>query len=202
MKTITLDIETTGIPPKGADYKIDFMSYPRILSIAYKFDNDPTSEFIINQNGFIIPTETKAINGITQEMCEDSPYQLEGVLVSLIEKEYPDVVIGHNIYFDTSIIKANILRLIDEQRINTHVYDKFEEYLHKDKRIDTMRAGQKLCGGKWPKLSDLHLKLFGDNPEVSHSSIHDVNTTYKCFIELRNLGIIKMPNVVTVEEEI
>lgn len=200
MKTIVLDIETSGIPPKGTDYKIDFMHYPRVLSIGYKFDNEVTIDCIVNNNGFIVTPEITAINGITQEMCNNSPYQLEGILISLIDSKYPDFVIGHNIYFDTSIIKANILRLIQESRITQDVYDKFEDYLHKDKRIDTMRIGQKICGGKWPKLIELHLKLFGELPKESHKSGADVDTTHKCYLELVRLGFIKQPVVAVVEE--
>lgn len=191
MKTIVLDIETTGLPPKNADYKTDFMNFPRVLSIAFKLNNEETKDFLICQNGLEIPEEATKINGITSEMANASPFQLEGVLISMLELGTPDFIIGHNIYFDTSIIKANILRLISEKRLTQEVYDKFEEFLHKDKRVDTMRKSIKICGvGAYPKLSVLYKKLFNEEFK-GHNSKFDVDATYKCYVKLRELGIIQ-----------
>lgn len=191
VRTLTLDIETTGLPPKNADYKIDFMKFPRILSIAWKFDDQETKEVIINQGGFEIPPEATAINGITTEMCQSSTSQLEGVLIEEILKSgVPDFVIGHNIYFDTSIIKANILRLIQEGRITQYVYEQFEEFLHKDKRIDTMRKSIKFCGvGAYPKLTVLYKKLFNEEFNA-HTAKGDVDATYRCYLKLKEMGNI------------
>ncbi len=199
MKTLTIDIETTGIPAKGATYEIDFLTYPRILSLAYKIDDKPTEEFIIAQNGFQVPPEATTINGITQQMADESPHQLEGILIGLLEFEKFDFIIGHNIYFDTSIIKANILRLIEEGRVTKNVFEIYTELLHKDKRIDTMRAGMKICGGKWPKLTELYSKLFGGEFDDAHSASADVDACYKCAVKM---GLIPTAIPVVVEEEI
>jgi hypothetical protein len=36
-------------------------------------------------------------------------------------------------------------------------------------------------GFKWPKLSELHFKLFGTNFEEAHNAAYDINATSKCF---------------------
>lgn len=190
MKTIVLDIESSGLPPKGADYKIDFLKYPRILSIAWKVNNTPTMEYIIAQNGLPIPPEATAINGITDQMALDSPYQLEGILIELLDNGTSDFIIGHNIYFDTSIIKANVLRLIHEGRINQILYNNMEYLLHKDKRIDTMRLCHKLFGGKWPTLEEAYFKLIGVPMNNSHNAMADVNACYAIYEELVKRGIV------------
>ncbi|MCK4248692.1 MAG: hypothetical protein KAX15_02825, partial [Candidatus Omnitrophica bacterium] len=52
INVLTLDIETTGLPAKGADYKTDFVDFPRIVSMAWKIKDEPTVEYIINPEGF------------------------------------------------------------------------------------------------------------------------------------------------------
>lgn len=200
MKTITLDLETSGIPPKGSDYKTDFLVFPRILSIAWKVNNTQTLEYIIAQNGLLIPPEATAINGITDQMALESPYQLEGILIELLDNAPSDFIIGHNIYFDTSIIKANVLRLIHEEKINHIIYENMEEFLHKDKRIDTMRLCHKLLGGKWPTLSEAYFKLFGKVLD-GHKAGIDVEATYDIYLELVKRGVINLPVTAMQEEE-
>ncbi len=196
MKTITLDIETTGLPPKNADYKIDFMQYPYIVTLAYKINDEETKEFIINQEGRKIPAEVTAIHGITDEMADASPHKLYEVLRDMaLEAENNNFTIGHNIYFDSSIIKANILRIPD----TIDLYNCIEDILHKDKRIDTMRIGHKLYGGKWPKLTELYFKLFNENFEA-HSAKNDVDACHRCYLELVKRGVINQ--TVVVQEEV
>ena len=44
--------------------------------------------------------------------------------------------------------------------------------------------------GKWPKLEELHIKLFGCNFEGAHDALDDVRATAKCFFELKRLGMV------------
>lgn len=191
MRTCVIDIETSGLVPKNATYELDFLKFPRILSIAYKINQEEVKEFIVCNNGFSIPIEATKINGITNEMCKSSPYQLEGLLIELFDQEPCDFIIGHNLYFDTSIIKANILRLISEERINQVVFDNATKFLDKEKRIDTMRAGTKFCG-KWPKLTELYFKLFGEL-YPAHSAGSDVEACYKSYVKMVEMGLIVHP---------
>jgi DNA polymerase III subunit epsilon len=45
-------------------------------------------------------------------------------------------------------------------------------------------------GYKWPKLSELHMKLFGVDFEEQHNATVDINATAKCFWELKRLEVI------------
>lgn len=202
MKIITLDVETTGVPPKGSDYKIDFLKYPRILSIAWKINSDTVKEFIINQEGISIPPEATKINGITDEMASSSSHKLADVLAMILMTGEVDYIVGFNIFFDTSIIKANILRLIEEGIADKITYTALEDFLHKDKRIDIMRICHKLFGGKWPTLSEAYYKLLGKTFNA-HSAGSDVETTHEIYFELIKRGLIvhKWDNACVVEEE-
>ena len=207
MKTVAFDLETTGVPAYGADYEKHFMDFPYIVTLAYKINAEPVKEFIINQEGRKIPPEATAIHGITDEMCDASPYLLRDVLSGMVgEAEGNDFSIGHNIYFDSSIVKANVLRLIEVERsrktdmnfeaLAKDFYGRLEHILRKECRIDTMKASTNFCaipgsrGYKWPKLIELHEKLFPGETFDAHSAGADVDACYRCYIKLKELGVI------------
>lgn len=45
-------------------------------------------------------------------------------------------------------------------------------------------------GNKWPKLSELHFKLFKTDFSEAHNALVDIEITAKCFWELKSLGIL------------
>jgi DNA polymerase III epsilon subunit-like protein len=182
-----LDTETTGLPPKGANWDVDYKVFPYIVSIAWKIGKRQ-QYFIIHQEGRVIPKEATAIHGITTKMAND-PEQTQpaSFVYSMLmcDAEQAINIIGHNLYFDISTIKANILRLhgpkSKQASISNDVFDK-------DKRLDTMRGSMSLFG-KWPKLIDLYKKLFNEEFEA-HNALHDVVACERCFIELRKRKIL------------
>lgn len=198
MNIITLDIETTGLPPKNANYETDYMLFPYIVTLAYKINDQETKQFIINQEGRKIPPEATAIHKITDEMADASPYRIVDVLRLLLsDAADTERTVGHNIYFDSSTIKANVLREIKEGRGDQSLYELLQVVLHKDRRVDTMKSTIKFCnlpglyGAKWPKLTELHSKLFNEEFNA-HCSKDDVDATYRCFNELVKRGIITL----------
>lgn len=200
MKILILDIETSGLPPKNAHYETDFDSFPRVVSLAWKVDDGPAVEYIINQEGFKIPEESINIHGITNEMAEASEHKIEDVVKLLLkEGAGADKVVGHGIYFDTSTIKANILR-INKGDLGNEMFKEITELFHKDKRIDTMRSTTKFCalpmpfgrgGFKWPKLEELYRKLFNEDFNA-HNSKDDVSATHRCLRKLLELKVIEL----------
>lgn len=202
IKEATFDCETTGLPPKKiieqgvereSDYSIDFLLFPRIVTLAWKINDDPSKEYIINQEGREIPIEASNIHGITTEIANASPHFILPVLLEFIQDcKDNNIICGHNLYFDTSITKSEVLRLLLEGKISQESYDLLENILHKDKRIDTMRKTISFCnfpGRKWPKLTELYLILFNEEFNA-HSAKDDVDATRRCLVELRKRGII------------
>lgn len=63
-------------------------------------------------------------------------------------------------------------------------------------KICTMQRTTYFCsidgpyGYKWPKLSELHYKLFRTDFEEAHNAAVDIKATAKCFWELKRLGKI------------
>lgn len=208
MKLVILDIETSGLVPKGATYDAHYMQFPYILSMAWKAIKDEqqseTFEYFINQEGHTVPAEATRINGITQDICDASKFNTFSTLLQfMMDADGADFIIGWNLYFDTSIIKASTLRIIDGGKTPMEMFDKMTNILHKDKRIDLMRVCHKLWGGKWPTLSEAYVRLFGESFEA-HSAGSDVNACYRILEELIRLKVIKLlvPGKASVEEEI
>ena len=52
-------------------------------------------------------------------------------------------------------------------------------------------------GFKWPKLEELYQVLFGKQMENAHDALADVMACKECFFELIKLGIITLPQPVT-----
>lgn len=192
---LIFDTETTGLPPKGADYKTDFESFPHIVQLAWYF-NGEYHDYIIKPEGWTIPEEASRIHGITTEIALEKGQLLSEVLEMFIDDCYEaEKLIGHNIYFDTSTIKANI-------RCEFGLFDPIisasDNALDKSKRIDTMMKTIKLVGAKqegkntpkFPSLEDLYMKLFGVIFEGAHNALGDVKATKRCYEELVRLKII------------
>ena len=165
------------------------MKYPYIVSIAWKSDDKPTEYFILNQGGRKIPKDVIKIHGITDKMCAESPYCFKDIINKLfIEEVDCEVVIGHGLYFDTSVIKANILREIKSGNLPKDAYKLITELFHKNKRVDTMWKSRKLFG-KFPKLINLYKKLFKKGFKA-HNAKSDVEACYKSYKKMVKLGII------------
>lgn len=186
------DTETTGLFDK-MDWRTEYKKFPRIVTISWRLHGAEPRTFIVNQNGKKIPAEATAIHGITDRHANDPKLTqpLSFVLQEfMLAAEKADNIIGHNTYYDTSMVQAEVLRLFGKGHELSKVV---EEVVHKDKRVCTMRAAMQLrvVAGqdarvfkKWPTLTELHQFLFGTTFEA-HNSIDDVLACEKCYYELK-----------------
>ena len=101
---------------------------------------------------------------------------------SLIEQA--SYLVAHNMSFDEKIIGAVFLR------------NGMPNSVESIKKICTKESSTNFCaiegpyGYKWPKLDELHRKLFGTGFEEAHNAAVDINATAKCFWELKKRGIM------------
>ena len=191
---LCFDCETTGVPEKGMKWDEDFLQFPRPVSMAWAFGDTERHE-IIRPQGWDIPTETVAIHGITTEQAdkEGKPF-IEVVTEFLNDAEKYPLICAHNVYFDTSIIKAAIMALCPE------LADKAESALFKGKRIDTMYKTIKFVGakypngrpGKYPRLEELFAKLFNGATFPAHNALEDVRALRQCLPPLVEMGIVEL----------
>lgn len=185
------DTETTGLPKNWKAPVTDLANWPRMIQLAYLLAGAEGNklaggDFIIKPEGFSIPEEAARIHGITTERALKEGRDLLPVL-----KEFQEAlgqaryVVAHNISFDEKIMGAEFLR------------NGLPDTLPAKTRICTMHSSTQYCaipgpyGPKWPKLEELHRKLFQTGFEAAHNAAADVSATIKCFWELKRLGVIK-----------
>jgi len=184
------DTETTGLPRNWKAPVTDLNNWPRLVQLAYLlYDKDGNriagGDFIIKPEGFTIPTEASKIHGISTERTMNEGHAISSVLQqfdSLIKQT--QYLVAHNIAFDEKIMGAEFLRM------------KMSNSIAPKSKICTMEKTTNFCaikgpyGYRWPKLSELHYKLFGTGFEEAHNAKVDINATSKCFWELKRIGII------------
>lgn len=194
-KVLIFDSETTGLPAKGAKYQTHYDTFPYVVQLAWYF-NGQFKNYVIKPNGWTIPTEATEIHGIDTETALKSGRPFHIVADEFIHDcGQAEKIIGHNIYFDSSIIKANILRM----KMPNYYNDVVEPAMDKTKRICTMMKTIKLVnakfadgrGGKFPKLEELYHHLFQES-FPAHDALEDVKATLRCVEELIKLEVIEI----------
>jgi DNA polymerase III epsilon subunit-like protein len=194
---LIFDAETTGLPAKGADWKEHFQMFPNVVSLAWIF-RGVEKDYIVKPNGWTIPQETVDIHGITTEFALENGIPFEVIAAEFAEDALQaSFVSAHNIYFDSSMVKSNILKWCGQSFFDEY---QVEAGLHKGKRIDTMMKTIKFVQakyadgrvGKWPKLEELYDKLFPGETFEAHKSLADCQALKRCLPPLIDLGIIML----------
>lgn len=190
------DTETTGIPDRSANWDTDFMDYPHIVSIAWIF-GDVYEHYIVRPDGWEIPEETVSVHGITTEFAEKhgQPFVfIIDIFIAFAKKA--GLLCGHNIHFDTGIIKANILRELGHEYYDAN---DVESALFKGKRIDTMRPSMKwvdarMSNGrlKFPNLSELYSRCFPGETFDAHNALEDTKSVARCLPVLLANGLVEL----------
>lgn len=197
MTYLFFDTETTGLPK---DYKApawETNNWPRLVQLAWVATDEnggikSSGNWIIKPEGFIIPNEASDLHGVSTERALNEGLNLKTQLeIFAKEVNEADVLIAHNMSFDTKIVSAEYHRT-GYQR--SPLYGK--------PAICTMMNSTKYCalpnangrgGNKWPKLFELHTKLFGCGFDGAHDASVDIAATVKCYFEMINRGIITRP---------
>ncbi len=184
------DTETTGLPRNWKAPVSDVNNWPRLVQLAFLFYDDngnrvSSGDFIIKPDGFTIPADASRIHGITNERANR-----EGLPLAAVLQEFDSIIgqanylVAHNMSFDEKIVGAEFLR------------NGMQNSIAGKRKICTMESTTNFCaiagpyGYKWPKLSELHYKLFRTGFDEAHNAAVDITATAKCFWELRRLGRI------------
>jgi DNA polymerase III epsilon subunit-like protein len=188
------DTETTGLPRNYNAPSSDTDNWPHIVEIAWAeivFTDDDNAHkawgvHIIKPWGFEIPEGASAIHGITTEKAHLIGDHMKDVLELLLHRiQRADIIVGHNITFDMKVLGAEFIRR------------GFSDPMQDAQYVCTMQSSTKYCaipgrfGFKWPKLQELHVKLFGNEFEGAHGALADIEATIRCYFELCALGVIE-----------
>ena len=198
------DTETTGLPVNDNAPLSDFNNWPRLVQLAWQIHDEKgalveAKNFIIRPEGFVIPRAAEKVHGISTGHALK-----EGEELSMVLKEFGQalqkvkVVAGHNVNFDNNVVRVEYMR----KALNCMLTEKTI--------VDTKEVSTNYCaipggrGGKfkWPKLSELHIKLFGENFDAAHNASADVQATARCFLELIRLNVISATMLGLSEETI
>ena len=173
---IIFDTETTGLPPRfqnksgfvDPSYFLEWENC-RIVQIAWiVMDIEGTivkeANYIIKPAFFIIPEDSTAIHGISQEVANEHGKEIKDVLREFMKDLLTcDTLIAHNIEFDYNVVLAELFRA-SIKICNMKTVHKY----------CTMRKGS-VPNGKWYKLGELYKKYYGTAPTLSlHNALNDV----------------------------
>ena len=207
MRFLVFDTETTGLPKTKFISPSTLDQWPHIVQFSYViYDSSlncivETKDYLIHlPENVIITEELTNIHGITNEMSRTHGYSLHDVLNEFMyHLKESDQLIGHNIAFDLNMIKVEMLRTINlttlpKKKLKMAKND-FHFINNYNNIICTLKESVLFCGIeavnkygktylKFPKLSELHQKLFNTIPNHLHNSFNDVLITLRCFMKL------------------
>ncbi len=189
---LIFDTETTGLPQNWKAPLTDFDNWPRLVQLAWQVHDIEgklidVQNYIVKPEGFDIPYNAAKIHGISTDRAEKEGMPLVEVLeIFMQDLEKVKFIVGHNVSFDNNIVGCEFLR------------KKKSNLLQSMPAIDTKDDATDYCqilggrGGKfkWPKLIELHQKLFGEDFAEAHNASADVEATARCFLELLRLDVI------------
>ena len=184
---LVYDTETTGLPRDWNAPISDSDNWPRLVQLAWQLHDEngallSRGNRIVRPDGFTIPFNSTKIHGITTDraLAEGSPLD-EVVAEFMADAARANYVMGHNIGFDVNVVGAELLRLGEQAEPLTAI-----------SVIDSKDEGTEYCaipggrGGKfkWPTLTELHQKLFGEGFGDAHDAAYDVAATARCLFEM------------------
>lgn len=189
---LIFDTETTGLPKNWNAPYTDSENWPRLVQLAWQLHDEKgelleVKNFIVKPQNYTIPYNAEKIHGISTERAMQFGADLEFVLEefnkALAQTQF---MVGHNVSFDINIVGAEFYRTGQDTPMMEMA------------SIDTKEEATEYCalpggrGGKfkWPNLTELHQKLFGEGFDEAHNASADVEATSRCFLELVRLGVV------------
>jgi len=176
MKILAVDTETTGLPPKQVPPS-QHNEWPYIVQLSYVMLDTETDEIMEGDHILRVPVEipTTHIHGITKERSDagENFGRIYGSFADMME--VADIVVGHNLNFDLDMIQAECNRRQLVFRMPSVRYCTMRE--------SKERVGILVPEGylKFPKLSELYMHLFQEEPKDWHNALSDAYMALRCF---------------------
>lgn len=151
---VVVDVETTGLNPK----ENRIIEIGAIRVVEGKIDKE--FETFVNP-GIHIPERITEVTGIYDDMVKDAPY-IEEVIKKFVEFAGDYTLVGHNLIFDYSFLKANA----------TNYNLKFEK-----QGIDTLKLARVYLKDLESRKLDYLCQCFGISDENHHRALNDAKAT-------------------------
>jgi DNA polymerase III epsilon subunit-like protein len=161
--------------------------WPHIIQLAYiLYDTlNPTKSKIFNKyidipDSVKITEETVAIHHITKEKIDGLSKKKKGTISNVLTEflkdvKESDIIVGHNVDFDRTMIVAEVLRNETDSLLNIMFDDSKFECTQKITRPICKILNPNSKGYKFPKLIEAYEHFFGYKPcpEMLHDAIID-----------------------------
>jgi DNA polymerase III epsilon subunit-like protein len=211
MRFLVFDTETTGLPSSKIINPDTLNLWPHIVQFSYVIYDTEINDIIETSDRIVcvkeninIPEESTKFHGITNKISKKNGINIELILNNFFRHfRNVDVIVGHNVLFDINMVKVELLRIIFTNKSN-YSEDELKDYkynlhfLTNFKNIScTLQDSIELCNIKtlnrfgktylkFPKLVELHEKLFESIPNNLHNSFNDILVTLRCFMKLKH----------------
>lgn len=190
MKIFVFDTETTGFISKK---ETDLTKQPHIVQFAGilgeldkgVFTEEKRVDILINP-GVPIPFWASQVHHLYDIDVKNAPLIWEVIdqIIDLINT--PDIIIGHNIEYDESMVKLELRR-----RDQEHSYQPKKTECTMKTTVDYCSIQGNGARFKYPKLGELHKKLFDEYFSWAHDALVDVEATLRCYLDLVNKWVLK-----------
>ena len=188
MKYLFIDTETTGLPKDENLSPMITDNWPRLVSVAYILCDErkivDRNYYIIKPNGFIIPSESTRVHGITTAEAISKGRVLSDVLDSLKPIiSGCDFIVGHNVVFDIKVLNSEYYRYNMTLPVSLKPY------------YCTMSLSRDFCSlpnNKYPTLEELYYILKNESISNAHNAMSDTQAAMECFWILKDSGIVNI----------
>jgi len=189
MKFLVFDTETTGLPSEKNPSIYDPSKWPHIIQLSYiVYDSDKNDIVTLEDDYIDIPVsvnidpESEKIHGITREKLTNKGISIVDALHKFNHfADNCDLLIGHNVSFDKRMVIVEGVRNKIKMTHND-TYCTMKNSIKLCNIEKTWANGDKYL--KYPKLSELHYKLFQLEPKNTHNAINDVLICLRCFCKM------------------
>lgn len=187
---LVFDTETTGLPASWRAPASDVGNWPRVVQLAWEAfglcgRKVLARSDLVRPDGFTIPRDAEVVHGISTEIARRKGVPIAEVLGAFMQPlSGASLLVAHNFKFDSNVLGAELYRL------------KLGEPFLGKAHVCTMEVATAYCalpsryGFKWPRLDELHLRLFGKGLKEGHDAAADAAVCSKCFFELKRLGVV------------
>jgi DNA polymerase III epsilon subunit-like protein len=209
MRFLVFDTETTGLPKTKFISPTTLKLWPYIVQFSYVIYDSSLNDIIEAKDyiiklpeNILISEESSTIHGITNDISEKKGLNINNILNEFFcHLMTVDKLIGHNIEFDINMIKIELLRSINNNLVSPEqikIHKKNLHFLSNYENITcTLKDSILFCSielinkhgksyYKYPKLIELHEKLFKKKPNNLHNSFNDILVTLRCFMKLKH----------------
>ena len=209
MRFLVFDTETTGLPQSKFISPSTLHRWPYIVQFSYVIYDSSLNNIVESKDyvikvpeSILISEESTKIHGITNEISGKIGIPINEALNEFFYYlRSVDRIIGHNIEFDLNMVKVELLRIINKDSLTSEqlkLYKYDLHYLTNYKNIScTLKDSIQFCNIqlldkngkpylKYPKLIELHEKLFDKSPSNLHNSFNDILVTLRCFMKLKH----------------